>query len=88
MVFARMVSIGKSLSTRLTELFIAPDPVSRDEQIETLLDQEASRENVEELVKKLQNRSTPFESVERVPPPEEEPPENRLSRVLRDNYPL
>ena len=85
-----MVIAGRSLSSRLTSFFIETRQTP-DDRISVLLNSEPTRERVEELITHLREKSKEFESVEEVSPPKNPltgPPESRLSRVLRDNYPL
>jgi hypothetical protein len=91
LTFSKMVSADRSLDSRLTNFLIETRSITQDERIETLLNQNPSRERVEELINRLREKVASYETVKEEPPPKEplqEYSESRFTRVLRDNYPL
>jgi hypothetical protein len=91
LTFTKMLSVEKSLSARLVDFFVETRPSTSRERVRALENQEATRDRVDNLITHLSAKADSFGPVEEVPPPKDplpDPPENRLSRVLRDNYPL
>lgn len=91
LTFSNIMSASRSLNNRLTSFFVETHSRTQDERIEALLDQEPSRERIEELMIRLREKVSSYEPVKEGTAPKEPsppPPESRLSRVLRDNYPL
>lgn len=79
LTFAKMVSTGRSLTSRLVGLIVETRRETPDERLENLLNQEAAPDNLEALMKHLTERSKAYEAT-KVESPKVAPPDPHRSQ--------